>query len=134
MSIEFIHDVKKIRMQYNCDSPEEVFEKGFLKANFEITQKELEDDEARVADITFEMLIDSTPIDQDTNLEEVVGKISITFRMIYETENNVKKIENKVLLREIEPFIRKELIEFYNSVGLPNLAIPYGFWKNAEED
>lgn len=129
-----IIDIRKVSMNYFCFEPELLIEKGYVSANFEIEEKEHEDDEeTQITDIKFVMLVSSEPI-QDIDVNEIEAKFEVTYRVVYNVEENNEKVKRQNLVKDLEPYIRKDIMDFYINVDLPKIAIPYGFWKYAEEN
>lgn len=124
-------NVSKVSLQYSCKDASGLMEKGFAKMNFEteFLQNEKVEDISKVI-IDFLLLLDTQKIDEDNVSKTEVDAFFEASYVVMIQSDEIENMFEKDILHFIEPYIRKDVFDFCNEVGLPNIDVPYRFWKN----
>lgn len=132
-----IFDISKISISYFCREVDKLIGNGFAKMNYSVLLDEIEGEgeeeegnDIITAQIPFELLLNSEDITDETDKSNVDAKVEFVYKMVFHTSTKLSEINDQEVLAIIEPYIRKELYDFFKEVGLPMLPLPYRFWKN----
>ncbi|MBE1557091.1 hypothetical protein [Sporosarcina limicola] len=126
-----ILDIKKTSINYYCTELDKLLEKGFAKADYSVVLGELKDDvNIKKAEINFMLFLNTEEFVDLDKSQNIDAKIELTYIMIFSTSNDLNEIDDKMIMVHIEPYIRKELFDFYSEIGLPTIPLPYRFWNH----
>ncbi|KAA0958268.1 hypothetical protein FQ085_00720 [Planococcus sp. ANT_H30] len=144
-----IMDVKNSRLNYLCELAEELQDSITVNMHFNVNISEhIEDKELKTALISFKLFLfkgkpeetkfededkedefSSEVEDREKNDGYYIADYKIWFRTDLEDRD---KLETE-LLRHLEPYIKKGILDFSVQVGLPTFSLPYEFWKNVKK-
>ncbi|MFC4714075.1 hypothetical protein [Planococcus dechangensis] len=137
MNFEVI-EVKVPSLNYGCHNPEKLAEGAEVHIKVAMmlaTHKEKKDLRNATLNISILLVEDENTDDpKEITKEEADGFFIADYKLFFKTDmENSPELEN-IVMRWLEPYFNKGLLDFSNEVGIPPLNIPYGFLENAQKE
>ncbi|HCV0663717.1 TPA: hypothetical protein OVM72_000769 [Staphylococcus aureus] len=140
--IKKIKDIIKLEVNYlnRIDKDNTDNDGIILKANNNVNLPN-EDNEAYVEIIFTMRSVESNSweneknkkrILDDENDQNIIGKLRVNYKIIYDFSTEREEKMRDALLEIIEPYFRKEVETLLSNMKLPNFILPYRFWENED--
>lgn len=126
-----ILNISRNKMNYFSNNSENIKDKGIVKMHTGVGFHDIEDSDEHTADVYLDMIVHSDKSiyeNEEISDKDVDARLKVNFKIVFSYPSDLQEIEDKVILSIIEPYIRKEVMEFCEAIDIPKVPIPYRFW------
>ncbi|MEA0565007.1 hypothetical protein [Lysinibacillus irui] len=129
-----IIDIKKERFSYYSNDVEKLAEVGYVKMNYTsslIKPVDKNDAEDIVkCDIEYSLYLHSEEISDTIETEDIETDACISGKYAVIVDHNNQPDDELIEFASttVEPYIRRDIIEFCKEIQIPTFPLPYRFW------
>lgn len=139
-----ILDLKKKQLNYFINDAEAISKQGAARFKGKVTHNpigkfnDIEVDDLYNIQLEFDLIyIEAENKNKDNheyefNEDEMAARLQFTLEGIVRSgefnNSNEKEIHDSIMFM-VEPYIRKEINDFTNEVGIPKIPLPFGLWN-----
>lgn len=126
-----IKKINKPQFDYYSNNLEELREKGFAKIHLSSFLSDTIDSDLIQCKIEFSLFLDSNEIVDDKtsySKDEIDAQLNAVYIVTIKKDNETSKEIIEFSKINVEPYIRRDVLEFCNNIGIPVFSLPYRFW------
>lgn len=129
-----ILDIKKMKANYEIFSLEKVKEKGHLSLEAKVERPEETEGENETMLISFKFSVGTSGEQEEQTELDLSAKLEVEYKVVVSKEGSSLQLTDTELLHFIEPYARREINDMLMEMNIPLGVIPYGVWKDAQQD
>lgn len=130
-----IYDVRAARLNYECENPPQLQEGAKVTMYVTVNISDhIEEKNRKLGEVQLELYLleNSKEVNESTIKDVNDGFYKVEYKIWFETDAEESQKLDLILLRHLEPYLKKGILDFSLEVGLPALSLPFEFWKNVQ--
>lgn len=129
-------NVKIPRLEYKFRNMDNLLDNVDVHMNVSVTigtHKEEKEFKTALLNIKLFLFEEDSVVEVSENTENADGYYDADYKAWFRTDLEEKIELEKTVIKYLEPYFKKGILDFSLQAGLPPLNIPYGFWENVEK-